>query len=203
MDRLAAGDAALPEAQYAAAMLWQRAEHGAKALAAAERALALRPDWPQAEFARVRALTTRRPPRRGARPLGEARRDRRPVHAALPRLAAARRGAARRSGRACSRRSGAPATPLRPTRRSALASIAIDEGRFDDAERLVDDAARDPEQAARRALAARAHRGGARRRGGRRAPVPGRSIPARGRSARSCARHACCGSRARPRWPRC
>ena len=40
-----------------------------------------------------------RPPRRGARPLGEARRDWRPVHAARPRLAAPRRGAARRRGR--------------------------------------------------------------------------------------------------------
>ena len=43
MDKLAAGDATLPEAQYAASMLWNRAENGAKALAAAERALALRP----------------------------------------------------------------------------------------------------------------------------------------------------------------
>ena len=58
MDTLAAADATLPEAQYAASMLWKRAENGAKALAAAERALALRPGYPQAEFARVHALTT-------------------------------------------------------------------------------------------------------------------------------------------------
>ena len=58
MDKLAAGDATLPEAQYAASMLWNRAENGAKALAAAERALALRPGYPQAEFARVHALTS-------------------------------------------------------------------------------------------------------------------------------------------------
>ena len=58
MDKLAVGDATLPEAQYAASMLWNRAENGAKALAAAERALALRPGYPQAEFARVHALTS-------------------------------------------------------------------------------------------------------------------------------------------------
>ncbi|MGH8198479.1 MAG: hypothetical protein ACRETI_09930, partial [Steroidobacteraceae bacterium] len=38
MDRLAASDSGLPEAQYAASVLWQRAEDGAQALAAAERA---------------------------------------------------------------------------------------------------------------------------------------------------------------------
>ena len=44
MDKLAAGDATLPEAQYAASMLWNRAENGAKsALAAAERAIACDP----------------------------------------------------------------------------------------------------------------------------------------------------------------
>src|SRR5688572_4808457 len=147
MDRLAAGDAALPEAQYAAAMLWQRAENGAKALAAAERALALRADYPQAEFARVRALTT------GGRRdealilsaklaatggpfmqlshawqlLGEERREDATV--LFEEL--------RRAGNAASADAA-----------SALASIAIDEERFDEAERLVDDAARDPEQAA-------------------------------------------------------
>lgn len=147
MEKLAGVDTALPEAQYAAAMLWQRAEHGAKALAAAERALALRPDYPQAEFARVRALTS--VGRRGEaldlsaklaatgdpfmqlahawQLLGEERRD----------DAAALFDEIRRAG------SGASADAA-----SALASIAIDEERFDEAERLVDDAARDPEQAA-------------------------------------------------------
>ena len=56
MDRLAAADPSLPEAQFAAGMLWQRAEDGAKAIAAIDRALALKPDWPQAQYARVRAL---------------------------------------------------------------------------------------------------------------------------------------------------
>jgi tetratricopeptide (TPR) repeat protein len=147
MERLAAGDATLPEAQYAAAMLWQRAEHGARALAAAERALALRPDYPQAEYARVRALTTvgRRDEALAASAklaaggdpfmrlahawqlLGEERRDE----------AANLFEEIRREGNAASADAA-----------SALASIAIDESRLEEAERLVDDAARDPEQAA-------------------------------------------------------
>lgn len=147
MERLAAGDASLPEAQYAAAMLWQRAEHGARALAAAERAIALRPDYPQAEYARVRALTTvgRRDEALAASAklaaggdpfmrlahawqlLGEERRDE----------AANLFEEIRREGNAASADAA-----------SALASIAIDESRLEEAERLVDDAARDPEQAA-------------------------------------------------------
>jgi tetratricopeptide (TPR) repeat protein len=146
MDKLAAGDAQLPEAQYAAAMLWQRAENGAKSLAAAERALALRPDYPQAEFARVRGLAAvgRRaealdlsarlaasgdPFMRLAHAwqlLGEDRRDE--AVALFEEI----RGDA----------SGAAADAA-----MALASIAIDESRLADAERYVDEAARDPEQA--------------------------------------------------------
>jgi tetratricopeptide (TPR) repeat protein len=147
MDRLAAGDASLPEAHYAAAMLWQRAENGAKALAAAERALALRSDYPQAEFARVRALTTvgRRDEALNLSAKLAATGD--PfmqLSHAWQLLGEERREDAtvmfeeiRRAGNAAS-----------PDAASALASIAIDEDRFDDAERLVDDAARDPEQAA-------------------------------------------------------
>ncbi len=147
MDRLTAGDATLPEAQYAAAMLWQRAENGAKALAAAERALALRPDYPQAEFARVRALTTvgRRDEALNLSARLAATGD--PfmqLSHAWQLLGEERREDAtvlfeeiRRAG------NGASADAA-----SALASIAIDEERFEDAERLVDDAARDPEQAA-------------------------------------------------------
>ncbi|MGH8136031.1 MAG: hypothetical protein ACRER4_06760, partial [Steroidobacteraceae bacterium] len=55
-DRLAAADAGLPEAQYAASVLWQHAEDGNRALAAARRAMELRPDWRMAELAEVRAL---------------------------------------------------------------------------------------------------------------------------------------------------
>jgi tetratricopeptide (TPR) repeat protein len=127
-------------------MLWQRAEHGAKALAAVERAIALRPDNPQAEFARVRALTTvgRRAEaldlsaKLAARGdpllqlahawqlLGEDRRDE----------AVALFEEIRRAGNAASADAA-----------SALASIAIDERRFDEAERLVEESARDPQQA--------------------------------------------------------
>ena len=175
--------------------------HGAKALAAAERALALRPDYPQAEFARVRALTTvgRRDEAldlsaklaatgdpfmqlaHAWQLLGEERRD----------DAAALFEEIRRAGNAASADAA-----------SALASIAIDEERFDEAERLVDDAARDPEQAAgarwQRARIAeeRGDEAGAARLYQAIDTGP-RALGAQLRA------HACCGSRARPRWPSC
>lgn len=146
MDTLAARDPTLPEAQYAASMLWQRAEHGARALEAADRALGLRPEWPQAEFARLRALATLG---RGEEALaisgrlaatgdplmrlshawqllGEDRRDE-----AVALFESLRRDGGGVAGEAA----------------SALASIALDEGRLDEAERLVNEADRDPEQA--------------------------------------------------------
>jgi tetratricopeptide (TPR) repeat protein len=146
MDTLAAGDPELPEAQYAASMLWQRAEHGAKALAAADRALALKPGWPQAEFARLRALATagRRedalelsaklaasgdPIMRLSHAwqlLGERRRDE-----AVALFEELRQGSSDAAGEAA----------------SALASLALDEGRLNDAARLIEEAARDPQQA--------------------------------------------------------
>lgn len=146
MDTLAAADPELPEAQYAASMLWQRAEHGANALAAADRALALKPDWPQAEFARLRALAVagRReealvlsaklaadgdPLMRLSHAwqlLGEDKRDE-----AVAIFEDLRKGKGDTSEEAA----------------SALASLAIDEGRLDDAEKLVEGASRDPEQA--------------------------------------------------------
>jgi tetratricopeptide (TPR) repeat protein len=146
MEQLAGGDATLAEAQYAAAMLWNRAENGARALAAAERALALRPGYPQAEFARVHALeaigrneealdlsaklAASGDPfmqlSHGWQLLGEDRHDDAVV--LLEEL----------------RRSGGPAAA---DAASALASIAIDEKRYDDASRLIEDAARDPQQA--------------------------------------------------------
>jgi tetratricopeptide (TPR) repeat protein len=146
MDGLAATDSSLPEAQYAASMLWQRAEHGARALEAAERALALRPDWPQAEFARVRALATLG---RGAEALEVSARlagtgdpGMRLSHAWLL-LGEQRRDEAvalfevlRREG-----------SPVSSDATSALASIALDEGRLDEAEQFVNEADRDPEQA--------------------------------------------------------
>jgi tetratricopeptide (TPR) repeat protein len=57
MDRLATADAELAEAQYARSVLWQRAEDGNRALAAARRAIELRPAWRMAELAEVRALS--------------------------------------------------------------------------------------------------------------------------------------------------
>jgi tetratricopeptide (TPR) repeat protein len=55
---LAEGDAGLAEAQYARSVLWQRADHGERALEAAREALQLRPGWRMAELAEVRALLT-------------------------------------------------------------------------------------------------------------------------------------------------
>jgi tetratricopeptide (TPR) repeat protein len=56
MALLAARHADVPAAQYAASVLWERAGHAANALAAADRALALKPDWREAVLARARAL---------------------------------------------------------------------------------------------------------------------------------------------------
>lgn len=56
MERLAGSDPDLPEAQLARGGLWQGAEHGERALAAARRALELKPGWRMAELAEVRAL---------------------------------------------------------------------------------------------------------------------------------------------------
>lgn len=58
MERLAAADPELAEAQYAVSVLWQRAEDGTRALAAARRAVELRPGWRMAELAEVRAQLT-------------------------------------------------------------------------------------------------------------------------------------------------
>ncbi len=146
MAKLAAADADLPEAQYAASMLWNRAQDGARGLAAAERALALRPAYPQAEFARIHALTTLGRDAEalelsaslaaGGDPfmqlshawqlLGEDRRE--DAVALFEEL----------------RRGGGPAAA---DAASALAAIAVDDGRLDDAARYVEDAARDPQQA--------------------------------------------------------
>ena len=113
-------------------MLWNRAENGARALAAAERALALRPGYPQAEFARVHALTS----------MG--RNDEALEHSAM--LAASGDPFMQlshawqllgddRQDEAVAlfeelRRGGGPAAA---DAASALASIAVDEKRYDDA----------------------------------------------------------------------
>lgn len=58
IEQLAAGDATVAEAQYARSVLWQRADNGARALAAAREAIRLRPDWTLARLAEARALLT-------------------------------------------------------------------------------------------------------------------------------------------------
>lgn len=146
MERLAAADAGVAEAQYAASVLWQRAEDGGRALAAARRAIALRADWRMAELAEVRALAVR----------GE-------NEAALERVAALAAdgdpytrltqawlllGAERRAqAAAIFGELGRAGGPVAGDVLAGLAAIALDERRLDDARRLLDEAARDPEQA--------------------------------------------------------
>jgi tetratricopeptide (TPR) repeat protein len=146
MDGLAAADAASPEAQYAASVLWQRAEHGAKALAAAERAAALRADWPQAELARVRALATSGRDDEALKLSSElaAQGDAylRISHAWVL-LEQHRRDEAVALFEELRRSGGAAAGDAA----AALAAVAIEERRLDEAARLLDDAARNPEQA--------------------------------------------------------
>ena len=145
MEGLAAADAASPEAQYASSVLWQRAEHGAKALAAAERAAALRAGWPQAELARVRALATCGRDQEALKLSSElATQDDsflRISHAWFLLEQHRRDEAVTLFGEL--RRSGGP---VAGDATAALAAVAVDEGRLDDAARLLDEAARNPEQ---------------------------------------------------------
>lgn len=145
MDRLVAIEPELAEAHYAASVLWQRAEDGARALAAAERAVSLRANWVQAELARVRALATAG---RDAEAL-----ERSSALAAngdpLTRLSHAwlLLGQDRRDQAVALfeelHRSGGPAAG---DALSALAAVAVDERRFGDAKKLLAAAAQDPEQ---------------------------------------------------------
>jgi tetratricopeptide (TPR) repeat protein len=146
MDRLAAADAGLAEAQYAASVLWQQAEHGAKALAAAERAIALRSGWRQAELARVRALALQ-----GRRDEALQRSESLAAdgdvysmisHAWLL-LGVDRRDAAAAIFEELLRAGG----PAAGDALAGLAAIAQDERRFDDAARLLGELSRDPQQA--------------------------------------------------------
>ncbi len=143
MERLAAADPGLAEAQYAVSVLWQRAEDGTRALAAARRAIELRPGWRMAELAEVRALST----------LGR-------------REEATQRSTALAAGDdAFSRISHAwlllgddrrdEATAIFEELRSSdaaasdalegLGAIALDERRFDDAARIFNELSRDPQ----------------------------------------------------------
>ena len=56
MEALAGDDAGIAEAHYARSVLWQQADDGTRALAAARRALELKPGWRLAGLAEVRAL---------------------------------------------------------------------------------------------------------------------------------------------------
>ncbi len=146
MAQLAATDAGIAEAQYAASVLWQRAENGASALAAADRAIALRPDWQQAERARVRALLTLGRSAEALQRSGELAAGgdlySKVSHAWLL------LGEDRRAEAAAIfedlRRAGGAATG---DTLAGLVGIALDERRFDDATRFVSEASRDPQQA--------------------------------------------------------
>lgn len=145
MERLAAADPEVAEAQYAASVLWQRAENGSRALAAARRAMALRRDWRLAELAEVRALATRGDEAAALERAAALAADGDPYskisHAWLL-LGAGRRAEAAAVFEELRRESAALADAL-----AGLTAIAIDERRFDDARRLQDEAARDPQQA--------------------------------------------------------
>jgi len=146
MERLAAADAGLAEAQYAESVLWQRAQNGARALAAAERAIALRPDWRQAELAQVRALVTLGRSddalQRSAALAADGDLFSKISHAWLL-LGEHRRDEATAIFEELRRAGGAAASDAL----AGLVAIAQDERRFDDATRLLGELARDPQQA--------------------------------------------------------
>lgn len=145
MDRLAAADAGVAEAQYAAAVLWLRAEDATKALAAAQKALALRAGWRMAELVvvgaeaklgrREDALAT------AARLAADGDANSKLTQAWLL-LEFDRRGEAARLFEEL-RAAGGPSAA---DAQDGLAAIALDERRLDDAARLLTDAARDPKQ---------------------------------------------------------
>lgn len=145
MDRLATADPELAEAQYAASVLWQRAEDGGRAQAAAERAIALRKDWRLAELAQVRAQVTRGDTdaalARSAELAADGERFSRISHAWLL-LGHHRASEAATIFEGLRREGGDGAGDAI----AGLSTIALDERRFDDAALLQSDAMRDPEQ---------------------------------------------------------
>ena len=146
IDALGESDRELPEAHYAASVLWQRAEDGTRALAAAERAVALRADWLQAELARVRALATLGRDAEALEHSAKLAAGQDPLarlsHAWLL-LGQDRRAEAVAAFEDLQRSGGPAATDAV----EALAAIALDERRLDDASKLLQAAARNPEQA--------------------------------------------------------
>ncbi len=145
MDRLASVDTGIAEAQYATAVLWLRAEDAGRALAAARRALELRAGWRMAELVIVGAesklgrhddaLAT------AARLAADGDPHSRLTHAWLL-LEHERHGEAATVFEAL-RAEGGPSVG---DAQDGLAAIALDERRFDDAARLLNEAARDPKQ---------------------------------------------------------
>jgi tetratricopeptide (TPR) repeat protein len=145
MDRLTAADAGVAEAQYAAAVLWLRAEDAGRALAAARRALELRAGWRMAELVVVGAQSKLGQREEALASAAKLAADGDPnsklTHAWLL-LELDRRDEAAQAFEEL-RASGGPAAA---DAQDGLAAIALDERRFDDAERLLNDAARDPKQ---------------------------------------------------------
>jgi tetratricopeptide (TPR) repeat protein len=142
IEKLASADAGLAEAQYAVSVLWQRAEHGDKALAAARRAMELRPAWRMAELAEVRALLTlgRRAEAldRSAALARDGDAYSRLNHAWLL-VGSDRRAEAKAIFEELRRDSAAGNDAL-----TGLGAIALDEGRHDDASRIFNELSRDP-----------------------------------------------------------
>ncbi|HUG03623.1 MAG TPA: tetratricopeptide repeat protein [Steroidobacteraceae bacterium] len=145
MGRLATADPGSAEAQYAAAVLWLRADDAGRALAAARRALDLRPRWRMAELVVVGAesklgrhedaLAT------AARLAADGDPHSQLSHAWLL-LENDRRDEAAQVFEDLRRPGGAAAGDAL----DGLAAIALEERRFDDAERLLNEAVRDPKQ---------------------------------------------------------
>ncbi len=145
MDRLAAADPGIPEAQYASAVLWLRGDDAKRALAATERAIALRAGWRMAELVAIsaRARLGRRDEALAAAAALAADGDTssRITHAWLL-LEFDRRDEAAAVFNEL-RSAGGPAAG---DALEGLAAIAMEEERFDEALRLLNDAARDPKQ---------------------------------------------------------
>lgn len=146
MDTLAGANQDVAEAHYAASVLWQRAENGSKALAAARRALELKPDWRLAELSLVGALLVQgnadEALERSARLAASGDPNSRLSHAWLL-LGHERRDEAVAIFEELRQAGGDAAADAQ----SALASIAMDEKRLDAAAALLRDAARDPDRA--------------------------------------------------------
>lgn len=145
MGRLASADPASAEAQYAAAVLWLRADDAGRALAAARRALELRAGWRMAELVVVGAeaklgrhedaLAT------AARLAADGDPHSNLTHAWLLLEHDRRDEALQVFEKLRVPGGGAAGDAL-----DGLAAIALEERRFDDAERLLNEAARDPKQ---------------------------------------------------------